>query len=89
VRTKSGKLAKIAAKVGIADTSSDWESFVGRDDLHVISVATPTSLHHDMTWPRWTPVRRWYVKSRWPATSMRRETWFAPPGRSASRRHDV
>lgn len=43
------KLGKIAAKVGIDDTSTDWRSFVTRDDIDVISVATPTALHHDMT----------------------------------------
>jgi predicted dehydrogenase len=43
------RLERIAGKVGITDTSTDWESFVTRDDLDVISVATPTVLHHDMT----------------------------------------
>ena len=43
------RLERVAAKVGIDDTSTDWESFVARDDLDVISVATPTVLHHDMT----------------------------------------
>jgi predicted dehydrogenase len=44
-----GRLEKVARKLGIDDTSTDWESFVTRDDLDVISVATPTTLHHDMT----------------------------------------
>ena len=43
------RLERVAGKLGIADTSTDWESFVVRDDLDVISVATPTVLHHDMT----------------------------------------
>ncbi|EUA51468.1 oxidoreductase, NAD-binding Rossmann fold family protein [Mycobacterium xenopi 3993] len=43
------RLQRVADKVGITDTSTDWESFVARDDLDVISVATPTVLHHDMT----------------------------------------
>ncbi|MGZ5394910.1 MAG: Gfo/Idh/MocA family protein, partial [Mycobacterium sp.] len=43
------RLERVAAKVGIADTSTDWQSFVLRDDLDVISVATPTVMHHDMT----------------------------------------
>jgi predicted dehydrogenase len=43
------RLERIAGKVGITDTSTDWESFVTRDDLDIISVATPTVLHHDMT----------------------------------------
>jgi len=33
--------------LGIADTSTDWESFVRRDDLDVISVCTPVDLHHE------------------------------------------
>jgi predicted dehydrogenase len=43
------RLNKVADKLGIADTSLDWESFVTRDDLDVISVATPTTLHCEMT----------------------------------------
>jgi predicted dehydrogenase len=43
------RLERISDKVGIADTSTDWESFVTREDLDVISVATPTVWHHDMT----------------------------------------
>ncbi|ORV50460.1 oxidoreductase [Mycobacterium europaeum] len=42
------RLDRVAAKLGIEDTSTDWQSFVARDDLDVISVATPTVLHHDM-----------------------------------------
>ncbi len=43
------RLARVAAKLGIPDTSTDWERFVARDDLDVISIATPTVLHHEMT----------------------------------------
>jgi predicted dehydrogenase len=43
------RLQRVAGKLGISDTSTDWESFVTRDDLDVISVATPTVLHRDMT----------------------------------------
>src|ERR1700759_3129242 len=45
------RLERMATKLGIEETSTDWESFVTRDDLDVISVATPTVLHHDMTLP--------------------------------------
>jgi predicted dehydrogenase len=38
-------VAAAAEKLGIADTSTDWESFVQRDDLDVISVCTPVGLH--------------------------------------------
>lgn len=43
------RLERVAAKLGIEETSTDWQSFVTRDDLDVISVATPTVLHRDMT----------------------------------------
>ncbi|WP_375484227.1 Gfo/Idh/MocA family protein [uncultured Mycobacterium sp.] len=43
------RLERVATKLGISDTSTDWRAFVTRDDLDVISVATPTALHHDMT----------------------------------------
>jgi len=43
------RLACVAAKLGIADTSTDWQHFVARDDLDVISIATPTVLHRQMT----------------------------------------
>lgn len=43
------RLEKARAKLGITDLSTDWESFVKRDDLDVISIATPTPLHRDIT----------------------------------------
>lgn len=43
------RLARAADKVGISDTSTDWRSFVTRRDLDVISVATPTVQHREMT----------------------------------------
>jgi len=44
-RTES--VAAAGEKLGIADTSTDWESFVKRDDLDVVVIATPTDLHRD------------------------------------------
>jgi predicted dehydrogenase len=41
-----GRLARAAAAAGIDDTSTDWRSFVQRDDLDLISVATPVELHY-------------------------------------------
>lgn len=35
------------AQLGIADVSTDWRSFVERDDLDLISVCTPVDLHHE------------------------------------------
>jgi len=43
------RLERAAAKLGIDDTCTDWRAFVAREDLDVISVATPTALHHEMT----------------------------------------
>lgn len=43
------RLQRVAGKLGIGATSTDWRSFVCRDDLDVISVATPTLLHCEMT----------------------------------------
>ncbi len=43
------RLAAAAATLGVADTATDWESFVRRDDLDVISIAAPVELHHTMT----------------------------------------
>nr|WP_234825448.1 Gfo/Idh/MocA family oxidoreductase [Mycolicibacter senuensis] len=40
---------RVAAKLGIEDTCTDWRSFVTREDLDVISVATPTMLHREVT----------------------------------------
>jgi predicted dehydrogenase len=40
------RLAKAADAWGIEDTSNDWDAFVRRDDLDLISVATPVELHH-------------------------------------------
>jgi predicted dehydrogenase len=42
------KVAKAAESLGITDTSNDWESFVRRDDLDLISVTPPVTLHRDV-----------------------------------------
>jgi predicted dehydrogenase len=38
-------LARAAGRLDIADTATDWESFVRRDDLDLISIALPVDLH--------------------------------------------
>ncbi|MFF4025517.1 MULTISPECIES: Gfo/Idh/MocA family protein [Nocardia] len=38
---------KAGGRTGITDLSTDWHTFVRRDDLDVISIATPTVAHHD------------------------------------------
>lgn len=43
------RVAAAAEQLGIAQISTDWEQFVQREDLDVIVVATPTSLHHEQT----------------------------------------
>lgn len=42
-------VAKAGEALGIDDTSTDWEEFVQRDDLDVISVCTPVGLHAKQT----------------------------------------
>ncbi|MGE0879608.1 MAG: Gfo/Idh/MocA family protein [Acidimicrobiia bacterium] len=37
------------AKNGITDVSTDWQEFVRRDDLDLISIAAPVTEHHPMT----------------------------------------
>lgn len=37
------------AQLGIADVSTDWERFVEREDLDVVSICTPVDLHHEQT----------------------------------------
>jgi predicted dehydrogenase len=43
------RVAAAAEQLDIPDTSTDWKEFVRRDDLDLIVVATPTSLHHEQT----------------------------------------
>jgi predicted dehydrogenase len=45
-RTES--VAAAGERLGIADTTTDWRSFVVRDDLDLISISTPVPFHHDM-----------------------------------------
>ena len=46
---RPGPLAKAAERLGVTDTSTDWQSFVRRDDLDLISISAPVGFHHDMT----------------------------------------
>jgi predicted dehydrogenase len=41
------RVAQAGEQLGIADTSTDWREFVRRDDLDLISICTPTDLHHE------------------------------------------
>jgi predicted dehydrogenase len=43
------RVAEAAEKLEIAETSTDWREFVGRDDLDLISVCTPVDLHAEQT----------------------------------------
>lgn len=38
---RADRAAEVAARVGVAESASDWEAFVRRDDLDLIVVATP------------------------------------------------
>ena len=41
-------VARAGEKLGITDISTDWETFVARDDLDLISISPPVPYHHDM-----------------------------------------
>ena len=43
------RVAEAAGRLGIGETSTDWREFVRRDDLDLVSVCTPTALHHEQT----------------------------------------
>ncbi len=42
------RVAEAAERFGISETSTDWREFVRRDDLDLISVTTPVTLHRDV-----------------------------------------
>ncbi len=44
---RADSVAAAGAKLGVDDVSTDWEAFVRRDDLDVISICTPVDLHSD------------------------------------------
>jgi predicted dehydrogenase len=44
---RAERAAEAGARLGIEDVSTDWERFVRRSDLDVISVCTPTDLHRE------------------------------------------
>src|ERR1700722_17459806 len=41
------RAAEAGGRLGIEDVSADWERFVSRPDLDIISVCTPTDLHRE------------------------------------------
>jgi predicted dehydrogenase len=41
------RVTAAAERLEVADTSTDWKTFVQRDDLDLISVCTPVDLHHE------------------------------------------
>lgn len=41
-------VGRAGERLGITDTSTDWASFVTRDDLDLISISAPVPYHHDM-----------------------------------------
>jgi predicted dehydrogenase len=46
--TRPESAAQASERLHISDTSTDWASFVRRDDLDLISVSAPVQWHHDM-----------------------------------------
>jgi len=43
------RLERYVAEMGVKETATDWQALIERDDLHVISVATPDHLHPEMS----------------------------------------
>jgi len=44
----AGELKSFAANWGWAEVETDWRKVVGRKDVDIVDVSTPTYLHHDM-----------------------------------------
>jgi predicted dehydrogenase len=44
---RAERVEEAGARLGVEDVSTDWERFVRRPDLDVISVCTPTDLHRE------------------------------------------
>jgi predicted dehydrogenase len=44
---RAERVAQAGTRAGVEDVSTDWERFVRRPDLDVISVCTPTDLHRE------------------------------------------
>jgi predicted dehydrogenase len=44
---RAERVAQAGARLGVEDVSTDWERFVSRPDLDIISVCTPTDLHRE------------------------------------------
>jgi predicted dehydrogenase len=44
---RAERVAEAGARLGVEDVSTDWERFVRRPDLDIISVCTPTDLHRE------------------------------------------
>src|ERR1700722_2640317 len=44
---RAERAAEAGGRLGIDDVSADWERFVSRPDLDIISVCTPTDLHRE------------------------------------------
>jgi predicted dehydrogenase len=44
---RAERVTEAGARLGVQDVSTDWERFVRRPDLDIISVCTPTDLHHE------------------------------------------
>lgn len=64
-------VASAGQRLGVADVSTDWASFVRRDDLDLISISTPVPYHHDMFSRLWKAAGTSCAKSRLPCPGPR------------------
>ena len=46
---QEAKLLPMGARLGVKDLSTQWRDFVRRDDLDLISIASPVDMHREMT----------------------------------------
>lgn len=46
---RADSVAAAGERLAIADVSTDWEAFVQRDDLDIVSICTPVDLHREQT----------------------------------------
>jgi predicted dehydrogenase len=44
---RAERVTEAGARLGVEDVSTDWERFVRRPDLDIISVCTPTNMHRE------------------------------------------
>ena len=76
-------LQRVKDMFGFRFASEDFREVVSHE-LDVVLVASPSSLHCEHAWRRWSPVRTCSSRSRSPPTLSRPGTSSPPPSASAA-----